>query len=1065
MANALPNVVSTFEKSLNAFKTKAGLSPDELKVFQLTSLDDLRRQIAIIQDDQRKSKKMRYLKRLGPFLDTMEQYGKIVEVFLNISDIIAFIWGPMKFLLMVAKNYADAFNALLDAYLEIGENLPQFTQYQTVFQSNSHMQLALAYIYEDILEFHKEALRYFRQRTWKELFHATWRSFSNTVTHLSKNLHRHKSLIESQATIVQFEALQDLRTQSQRNYEEYNRSELDRKRLSVQQWLCPINAQTRHEDATKNRYGDSGDWLLKDPRFKKWYDFDYCHEPLLWLSGIPGAGKTVLTSRVIDECRKLPHAKLCFFYCRNTDETRNAFVSIARTMCSQLMSGNDMIVQLLYDRAAKSSDVVLSSVSTAKALLDTVLQTCDKTQKTYIIIDGLDEYNREDRKEMTTWFRELVRNVPSKELGQLRCLFISQDDGYARKDLSDCSAIRLKPEETRRDIQAYCQMWHQRLDQKFGPLDPKQYNISEIVTARAQGMFLYAKLVTENLYEQPTRSQFLLEMRPDVFPSGLEQAYSRIINRIMGPAMQPHPRSDHAKRLLGWLACAKRTLQWFEIQCAVSVNLEEGILSSDLKFQDNCKDLCASLVELSSEGFVVLVHSTAKKFLMEKGHICVPEVDFDLALLCMTYMSFDQFVLNTDEGNIQKALYEGDYAFADYASCFWAHHLIDGVRKVSQLTSRKLEHLVEAIGVFLDVQWASPTKRLTVSKTMEENLAALTSYDMYDSICQAVISTKNQLLPTGKGPSDDEPLSIAKVMEAIRTQLEAIVSSPSITTVQEDQLKRLYGSNYYKCRRLNCQFYSRGFPTHIQRDRHISKHERSFVCTEEGCPQAVIGCVTAKDLQKHMEEYHGTVVEADADYPEEVPEVEADSRHTQKQPTTFDCSLCSRSFTRAYNLHAHLRTHTNEKPFVCTMCGKSFVRQNDRLRHEGIHLGKGKYACYGNLKNGNPWGCGRPFARISGLRSHFRCDPGRACIRPLLEEQWREEGYTQDQWPEETAARPSDATIDAIVQASDSQATFQYDDDGNPTEHSLPEALLAQYPALADVQWDQLPPDPEEESY
>jgi hypothetical protein len=71
----------------------------------------------------------------------------------------------MKFLLMVARNYTDAFNALLDAYLEIGENLPQLTQYQALFSENSHMQLALAHIFEDILEFHKEALRYFRQRS------------------------------------------------------------------------------------------------------------------------------------------------------------------------------------------------------------------------------------------------------------------------------------------------------------------------------------------------------------------------------------------------------------------------------------------------------------------------------------------------------------------------------------------------------------------------------------------------------------------------------------------------------------------------------------------------------------------------------------------------------------------------------------------------------------------------------------------------------------------------------------------------------------------------------------
>lgn len=66
---------------------------------------------------------------------------------------------------MVAKNYADAFNALLDAYLKIGDNIPQLSQYQQLFETNPHMQLALASIYEDILEFHKEALRYFRQRS------------------------------------------------------------------------------------------------------------------------------------------------------------------------------------------------------------------------------------------------------------------------------------------------------------------------------------------------------------------------------------------------------------------------------------------------------------------------------------------------------------------------------------------------------------------------------------------------------------------------------------------------------------------------------------------------------------------------------------------------------------------------------------------------------------------------------------------------------------------------------------------------------------------------------------
>lgn len=199
-------------------------------------------------------------------------------------------------------------------------------------------------------------------------------------------------------------------------------------------------------------------------------------------------GKTVLASTVIQKCRELPEVRAGFFYCRHTDKSRSAFVSVARAILSQLVIGNEILVQYLYAQAANCGEVVLSSGHAAKVLLKTALQTCDKGQKTYIVIDGLDEYNREDRKEICTWFKEQVRNVPTHELGAIRCLFISQDDGYARKDLSDCSSIELTTNDIRQDIEAYCKMWHQLIAQKFGPLDPKAHNITEIITARAQGI-------------------------------------------------------------------------------------------------------------------------------------------------------------------------------------------------------------------------------------------------------------------------------------------------------------------------------------------------------------------------------------------------------------------------------------------------------------------------------------------------------------------------------------------------------------------------------------------------
>lgn len=69
----------------------------------------------------------------------------------------------MKFLLTVTKECAEVFNILLDAYHRIGETIPQFQQYETLFVNNAHVRRALGFIYEDILNFHKEALRYFRK--------------------------------------------------------------------------------------------------------------------------------------------------------------------------------------------------------------------------------------------------------------------------------------------------------------------------------------------------------------------------------------------------------------------------------------------------------------------------------------------------------------------------------------------------------------------------------------------------------------------------------------------------------------------------------------------------------------------------------------------------------------------------------------------------------------------------------------------------------------------------------------------------------------------------------------
>lgn len=138
---------------------------------------------------------------------------------------------------------------------------------------------------------------------------------------------------------------------------------------------------------------------------------------------------------------------------------------------------------------------------------------------------------------------------------------------------------------------------------------------------------------------------------------------------------------------------------------------------------------------------------------------------------------------------------------------------------------------------------------------------------------------------------------------------------------------------------------------------------------------------------------------------------------------------------------------------MCTVCGKAFARQHDRKRHEGLHSGEKKFVCKGELSHspGQTWGCGRRFARADALGRHFRSEAGRVCIKPLLDE--------------EAADRAQKAMMEQQQQHAHLQAqnmlqpvppTMMVPGMDGSTGFALPAALLAQYPALQNIDWGAL---------
>ncbi|KAF9924521.1 hypothetical protein FBU30_005541 [Linnemannia zychae] len=65
------------------------------------------------------------------------------------------------------------------------------------------------------------------------------------------------------------------------------------------------------------------------------------------------------------------------------------------------------------------------------------------------------------------------------------------------------------------------------------------------------------------------------------------------------------------------------------------------------------------------------------------------------------------------------------------------------------------------------------------------------------------------------------------------------------------------------------------------------------------------------------------------------------------RPTTFPCAEigCGKSFSRAYNLTSHMKTHSKERPFVCGSCSLGFARRHDLERHIRLHTGEKPYSC------------------------------------------------------------------------------------------------------------------------
>ena len=196
-------------------------------------------------------------------------------------------------------------------------------------------------------------------------------------------------------------------------------------------------------------------------------------------------GKTVLASFVVEEARKLEsNPTVLFFYFKREDSDRNSFLSMARTLLSQILEQNHYTLDYFYSRCCSSGSAVLSSRLLVEELLSFALRNC---QSAYIVLDGLDECcTRKERGEIASWFRDLIENGPPEIRNELHCMFISQHDS-ARKDYRDLPSITADDDNNEEDIEAFCKVQAEKLVTDLQIAEHKALEIAERVSAAAEG--------------------------------------------------------------------------------------------------------------------------------------------------------------------------------------------------------------------------------------------------------------------------------------------------------------------------------------------------------------------------------------------------------------------------------------------------------------------------------------------------------------------------------------------------------------------------------------------------
>lgn len=213
-------------------------------------------------------------------------------------------------------------------------------------------------------------------------------------------------------------------------------------------WLAAPDSSVDYTHALRLKTKNTGTWLIQDEKYKNWKR----SSGSLWVYGIAGCGKTILSSTIVEDLLSSSELDMslavAYFYFKGDDKDKRTSSGMLRSLLKQL-----------FDRGKRTSDVLPeiygdgNQQPSSDQLLSSVGNISREFRDVFIALDALDECEELEAvfdvlEEMERWTDSNVHLVfTSRETKDIK-EFV---DGLEMKK----SMIRLSAAVVKQDIRMY----------------------------------------------------------------------------------------------------------------------------------------------------------------------------------------------------------------------------------------------------------------------------------------------------------------------------------------------------------------------------------------------------------------------------------------------------------------------------------------------------------------------------------------------------------------------------------------------------------------------------------